>query len=225
MELVAMWRTCAVAVVVAATALGLTGCPAQQKRGAASDTPSVAESIRVASSDVVVEDGEPKVVLAIYEDFLCPACRQFESTFGPSVAKLIDDGTVAVDYYMVAILDQPRTQNYSSRAGGAAYCVADADTTPDKQAFRRFHAALFARQPSETGSAYPTDDELIETARQAGLTGSVAQCVEDGKYAEISAGLARATDVTATPTVRLNGEDYEVTTPEDLVAKAEALAR
>ena len=61
------------------------------------------------------------------------------------MSKLIDSGAVATDFYMVAILDRPSNQNYSSRASAAAYCVADEDTTPDKQVFRRFHAALYAQ--------------------------------------------------------------------------------
>ena len=53
---------------------------------------------------------------------------------------------------MVAILSRPGNQNYSSRAGAPAYCVADEST----DAFRRFHAALFARnQPEETGTTFP----------------------------------------------------------------------
>ena len=66
---------------------------------------------------------------------------------------------------MVAILDSPATKNYSSRAAAAAYCVADEDV----EAFRRFHAALYAQQPSETGTVFPTNEQLIETARQAGV--------------------------------------------------------
>ena len=42
-----------------------------------------------------------------------------------------------------------------ARRRGAAYCVADEDTTPDKEVFRRFHAALYAQQPSETGDRVP----------------------------------------------------------------------
>ena len=65
------------------------------------------KSIRVTSSKLITKDGttEPKALLSIYEDFLCPDCRQFEKSFGPTVNKLIDSGAIAVDYYMVAILD------------------------------------------------------------------------------------------------------------------------
>lgn len=182
-----------------------------------------ADAVRVASSKVVTlaDSTDPKVVLSLYEDFLCPACARFEQLFGPTVTQLIDSGQVAADYYMVAILDSPRNQNYSSRAGGAAYCVADADTSPDKAAFRRFHAGLFAQQPSETGSQFPTDAELAETARQSGVLAS--DCIEQGRHTDLSAGLAEAKNVDATPTVRINGEDYELSTPDALAAKVKEL--
>jgi protein-disulfide isomerase len=130
---------------------------------------------------------------------------------------------VAADYYMVAILDSPRSQNYSSRAGGAAYCVADDDTAPNMPQFRRFHAALYAKQPSETGSTFPTNSQLAETARQAGSSGNVPECIEKGHYTDLSAGLAEATNVNATPTVRINGEDYEISTPDALASKVKEL--
>src|SRR5262245_36357370 len=91
-------------------------------------------AIRVTSSKLITaEGGQPKAVLSLYEDFLCPACGNFEQKFGPTVTKLIDTGAIAADYHMVAILDRPENQNYSSRAGGAAYCVADESI----EAFRR----------------------------------------------------------------------------------------
>ena len=71
-----------------------------------------AKAIRVASSKLVTKEGttEPKVVLSLYEDFLCPVCRRFEGDFGPTIKQLIDSGAVAADYYMVAILDSPATR-------------------------------------------------------------------------------------------------------------------
>ena len=109
-----------------------------------------AKSIRVATSKLITKEGttEPKAVVSLYEDFLCPVCGDSSSSSGPTINQLIDSGAIAADYYMVAILDPPANQNYSSRSGAAAYCVADEDTTPDKQAFRRFHAAMYAQQPA-----------------------------------------------------------------------------
>ena len=176
-----------------------------------------AKAIRVESSDVIKKEGssDPKVVLSLYEDFLCPHCGVFEQQFGPTVSKLIDSGAVAADFYMVGILDRPQNQNYSSRAGGAAYCVADESI----DAFRRFHAALYAQQPSETAVVFHDNAQLVEIARQAGAGGGVPDCINKGKYAAMVQGLAKATGIEATPTVRINGQDYQPSTPDALVAK------
>jgi protein-disulfide isomerase len=174
------------------------------------------KAVRVASSNVIKKDGsdEPKVVLSMYEDFLCPHCGVFEQQFGPTVSKLIDSGAVAADYYMVAILDR-QGDGYSSRAANAAYCVAD----ESNEAFRRFHAALFAQQPQEGAGAYPDNARLIEIARQAGVSGGVPDCINKGRYTEMTQGLAQAAGIQATPTIKINGQDYTPTTPDALVAK------
>jgi protein-disulfide isomerase len=181
---------------------------------------TAARGIRVTSSKLVVKDGthDPKAVVSFYEDFLCPACGNFERAFGPTVSKLIDDGAIAADYYMTGFLSRPQNQNYSSRAANAAYCVADESI----DAFRRFHTALYTKdiQPSETGTSFPDNAKLIELAREAGVVGKVPQCVKDGKYLPMVDGLVASTGIHATPTVRINGQDYQFTTnPEDFVAK------
>jgi protein-disulfide isomerase len=200
-------------VVIFAVALVLYIVMSNDKK----PTSGEVKSIRVASSDVIKKEGssDPKVVLSLYEDFLCPHCALFEQQFGPTVSKLIDKGAVAADFYMVGILDSPQTQNYSSRAGGAAYCVAD----ENKDAFRRFHAALFAQQPGETATTFPDNARLVEVARQAGAGGGVPDCINKGRYTAMVQGLAAATGIQATPTIKINGQDYEVSTPDALVAK------
>ncbi|MDF2828750.1 MAG: protein-disulfide isomerase [Mycobacterium sp.] len=204
-------------VVVIAVAVVLTIVLNAKDKPAAGD----AKSIRVASANVVTKEGttEPKAVLSLYEDFLCPVCGRFEQQFGPTISSLVASGAIATDYYMVAILDRPANQNYSSRAAAAAYCVADEDKTPNKEAFSRFHAALYAQQPSEVGTNFPTDEQLIETARQAGAGGSVPECINSGRYTKMTEGLAGAVEINATPTVRINGEEFEYSTPDALVAK------
>ncbi len=185
-----------------------------------SDKPSDGEAraIRVASSDVITNEGttEPKAVLSLYEDFLCPACGNFERQFGPTINKLIDTGAIAADYHMVSILDA-RGDGYSSRAGAAAYCVAD----ESNDAFRRFHSALYTPeiQPQEGGGVYPDNARLIELARQAGAAGGVPECINSGHYVKMVQGMAGVAGITGTPTIRINGEDYRPTTPDALVAK------
>jgi protein-disulfide isomerase len=179
-----------------------------------------AKAIRVTSSNVITDPGtdRPTVVLSMYEDSLCPYCRRFEHTFGATVDKLINTGAVEADYYMVAILDRPN-RDYSSRAGAAAYCVADESI----DAFRRFHAALYTHQPAESAPNFPDNAALIDLARQAGAGDAVADCIDSGTYTGTVAGMADATNVQHTPTVRINGQDYQLTTPDALVAAIKQL--
>lgn len=174
-----------------------------------------AKAIRVASSNLITDPatGQPAVVLSLYEDALCPYCRKFEHTFGTTVDRLINIGAVAADYYMVAILDRPN-RDYSSRAGGAAYCVADQSI----DVFRRFHTALYAHQPPESAPSFPDNTALIATARQAGANDTAADCIDNNTYTDTVAGMADATNVAHTPTVRINGQDYDLSTPDALVA-------
>ncbi len=176
-------------------------------------------AIRVTTSKLVTKDGskDPKAVVSFYEDFLCPACGNFERGYGPTVAKMIDSGAIAADYYMTGLLSRPQNDEYSSRAGNAAYCVADESI----DAFRRFHTALYTTQiqPSETGTTFPDNAKLIELAREAGVVGKVPDCIKNNTYTPMVDGLAAAANIHATPTVRINGQDYQWSTPDAFVAK------
>ena len=186
--------------------------------------PGEAQAVRVESSSLVKKEGtaEPKVVLSLYEDFQCPHCAAFEKEFGPTIGRLINSGAVAADYYMVSILNSAANDNYSTRSANAGYCVAEEDKSPAKEAFRRFHTALFVQQPAE-GAPAPGDPALIETARQAGVGGGVASCVNAGNFSDMVDGLAKAANINSTPSVRINGEDYEFSTPDALLAKVKEI--
>jgi protein-disulfide isomerase len=177
------------------------------------------KAVRVTTSKLVTKSGskDPKAVVSFYEDFLCPACGNFERTFGATVSKLTDIGAVAADYYMLGFLSNPHNDDYSSRAAAAAYCVADESI----DAFRRFHAALFSEniQPDERGSSFPDNAKLIELAREAGAAGKVPDCINSGKYIPMVDGLVSAEKIRATPTIRINGQDYTPSTPQAFVTK------
>jgi protein-disulfide isomerase len=185
------------------------------------------QAITAAAPEKLVKDaaGKPKVVLSMFEDFLCPHCGTFEKGFGSTVKQLIDSGTVQADYYMVALsgLDVAGAQFYSSRAGSAAYCVAEFDASPTKEAFQRFHSTLYANQPEETSSTFPTDDDLVARAHEAGVEGTqVSDCIRGGKYLDMVRGLVRTTGLTHTPTIKINGQEIDTTTlasPQDLINK------
>ena len=209
-------------VVIFAVALVFYIVTSNHKKPVAVST-GAGDAVRVTSSKLVTNPGtsDPKAVVSFYEDFLCPACGNFERTFGPTVSKLIDIGAIAADYSMVSILDTPQNQNYSSRAGAASLCVAD----ESMDAYRRFRSALYTKgiQPDERASSFPDNAKLIELAREAGAVGKVPDCINSGKYLAKVTGAAAAGHISATPTIKINGEEYQWSTPEALVAKIKGI--
>jgi protein-disulfide isomerase len=207
-------------IVIFAVALVFYIVTSHHKKGGATGE---GDTVRVTSSKVVNQPGtsNPKAVVTFYEDFLCPACGNFERTFGPTISKLIDIGAIAADYSMVAILDSQKNNNYSSRAGAAALCVADDSV----DAFRRFHSALFSKeiQPDERGTSFPDNARLIEIARVDGVAGKVPDCINSGKYVSRVAGEAAKANISATPTIKINGQDYDPSTPDALVGKIKSI--
>ena len=81
----------------------------------------------------------------------------------------------------------------------------------------------FDYQPAETAASFPDNAALIDTARQAGAGDATADCINSGAYNGMVAGRADATNVAHTPTVRINGHDYELSTPDALVATIKAI--
>ena len=169
-----------------------------------------------------VGPADAPVTVDVYEDFLCPACRQFEATTGDTLAALAADGTAQVRYHPIAILDRASTDDYSTRALNAAAVVGDAAGT---EAFLAFHDALFAEQPGEGGPGL-TDEGLGELAAEAGASGAdVEEAITGLAYEdwtrEVTDAASRA-GVTGTPTVLVDGAILQDRTPAGLRAAVEA---
>ncbi|UCM87317.1 DsbA family protein [Streptomyces marincola] len=181
-----------------------------------------------AAEPIAVGETSAPATMAIYEDFRCPACGQFENTFGETIRDLTDEGKLRVDYHLVSIIDGNMGGNGSKFAANAALCARDAG------AFQEYHDLLFAHQPAESDDAFADKARLIDLAGDVdGLdTASFRSCVEDGSHEEwvssANAGFLDS-DFTGTPTVLLQGEDIygaadEPLTPERLRERVEEIA-
>ncbi|MGH3924700.1 MAG: DsbA family protein, partial [Pseudonocardiaceae bacterium] len=69
---------------------------------------------------------------------------------------------------------------YSTLAAGATFCAAEANIFP------RFHASLFATQPTEGGPAW-TGAQLQQLGRDLGAGDSFASCVQAGSDRRVAA--------------------------------------
>jgi protein-disulfide isomerase len=171
---------------------------------------------------IVVGSSDAPVTVDLYEDFQCPNCKAFEDASGRTLAQLVAAGTVQVHYHGMAFLDTSANDDYSTRALNAAAVVLDAGG-PD--AFETFHDLLFADQPAEGGSGL-TDDQLVQYARQAGVTGAtVERQIRDltyGDWVKNSTDRASKDGITGTPTVLVRGAELSDLTPDGLTAAVDA---
>jgi protein-disulfide isomerase len=145
------------------------------------------------------------VKVQLYEDFLCPGCGALEQSAGSFLTSAVESGEIAIEYRPYSFLLQSSTNEYSQRAWNAAACVTDKG---GPKAFKAYHDILFANQPEEGGPG-PEDDELIDLAEQAGVTG-IDTCIDKrtfNRWIEDAREKGQDDGVTGTPTIRIDGKD------------------
>jgi len=142
------------------------------------------------------------VVVTVYEDFLCPACRAADGVLGATYDDLLEQEAIRLEHRPIAILDGYSTDRYSSRSLNAAACVVDGAAA----AFPAFHDALFAAQPAEGGAGL-SDSRLTELADEAGAP-DVGSCIADERFAgwaRSSTDAASRAGINSTPTILIDG--------------------
>ena len=188
-----------------------------QKTGSSNAAP--ANTSGPANGAITVGQASAPVTVKAYEDFQCPICKDFEASSAPTLQKLVDDGTIKLEYHPISFLDRMSSTKYSTRALNAAGCVINAKPS----AFPAFHTLLFENQPAENSAGAP-DSDLVAWAKQAGA-GDISSCVKAGTY---DSWTVRVTDqaskdgVNGTPTVFVNGKQLENPTPDTLTAAIQA---
>ena len=170
-----------------------------------------------------------KPTLAIWEDFQCPSCGQFERSFGAQVTKLADDGKVNLIWRPTTFLDArfaatSPNPNSSHRAAMAWGCAIDAGKT------KQFHTTVFANQPANEGDGY-TDAQLTQFAQTAGITGDAltkfTACYTAKTYDPWVTNSYQAfqdSGVPGTPTAYLNGTEVPSATLQDMAALEKLIA-
>lgn len=152
-----------------------------------------------------VSFGAGEDVIDTYVDFMCPACNAFEQQYGERLQDAAADDSITLNIHPISILDRfSQNTAYSTRAAGAAYCVAE--KSPD--AFLDFFNLLFERQPEENSTGL-TDEELAAIAEEAGA-GAAADCIADGTYQDYVGDQTDAHEIQGTPTVEINGERVDL---------------
>ncbi len=165
------------------------------------DAPAAGES----EYGVTIGDPEADHTVVIYEDFLCPFCGQLEAQTSEQLAELAADGKVFVDYRPFDLLSSS-FGDYPVRAANAFAVVLEESGA---EAAKELHDLLYDNQPAE-GGPYPSDDDLVDLAVEAGAEeADVREGIESLAMEDWVTGATKAAqdaNVEGTPTVLLDGE-------------------
>ncbi len=183
------------------------------------DTTNDVEAAAAGSGDngLVIGPADAPHDVVIYEDFLCPYCGELEQASRADLAQLASNGKVRVEYRPFNLLSS--LGDYSERSAAVFAVVLD---TSGPDVAKKLHDLLYENQPSESGP-FPTDDDLIALAVQAGADeAEVRKGLEAGDGVEWVARATKAAQdagVRGTPTVLLDGKVFQDgRTMDDLAA-------
>lgn len=150
------------------------------------------------------------VEVVVYEDPLCPHCREFEDEHGQYLQDAADRGEISLEYRPIAFVSDDSVAPINASA-----CVLDA---AGPRAFVEFHDAMFAGED--------TDRDLTGLAADVDAGGSaVADCIESGRHdGWVDKVTSDASDagVEATPTILVDGEPVDVDDLDDVESIIEA---
>ena len=192
-----------VVAIVAAVAMALSGGDDEAAPAGKVVVPAGA----TADGRIAVGQADAPVSVTVFFDYMCPFCGRFEAANGAALDRMVTSGQARLDLRPMSFLDrQSDGARYSTRAANAVATVADG--APDR--VWAFHQALFAAQPKE-GTSGPSDRELADLARAAGVPADVVARFDDGEFTGWVADVTqKAFDagVTGTPTVLLDGHAF-----------------
>jgi protein-disulfide isomerase len=208
---------CVVGLLAAAAIVGIV---VQSQRSGSSGHPVVTPAV-ISGPDNGVLQGQASAPVLVdeYGDFTCPICRQFQATIGPTIARLVQQGTIRFNYHPIALL----AQNGQDPAQAANAALSAGDVS--RGDFWKLHDALFANQEPE-GAGRWTAQYLLDFGHQQGITSpAYDQAVTSGKYLGFVEAITRQAQqrgINATPTIFINGQlqqDPDVlTSPADFEA-------
>jgi protein-disulfide isomerase len=164
-------------------------------------------------------DASAPVKVVIYEDFLCPFCRELENSTRTFLRENADKGKVYVEYRPINLI---REFDYSARSLNAWAAVLKHESPG---AALKLHDVLFDNQPYEQSSDQVSDSQIADWVKQAGADNAdVRDAMKSQDTDFFTAAQQEMTDdkIVSTPTVIVNGQRLPVTAVTDMVNTIEA---
>jgi len=185
--------------------------------------------IRLGEGLQPVASGEQQDVpnIQIWVDYQCPVCQAFDVPNNQQIRSWVDTGVATVEYHPISFLDRSSVDNYSSRAANFAACTANYSP----ESFFDVNTILMERQPGE-GSGNLTNDDLLGIAEESGVNvdEEFTACVESKAFADWIQETTNEVlttprpdsgiQISGTPSVIVDGQEYTWATGEELVNPA-----
>lgn len=173
-------------------------------------TAPVGEFTTITPREYPMKDGralgaeDAPVLVEVYEDFQCPACRDFSQQIEPLVIdNEVATGRIRYVFRHFPFIDDRAPGNESDQSANASMCATE------QGQFWEYHEMLFANWNGENHGAF-SDRRLIAFAEALGLDmDQFNNCFRENRYqAEINDDLekGRQAGVTGTPSVLVNGQ-------------------
>ena len=226
----------AISVIVAVGAVAFTIFSASTASTAVPTNATYNDGVKVGAGLKVITPtftptsptGEEPIEIIIYVDYQCPICAIFELPNSQQIKNWVDTGAATVQMHALSFLDGRGSPNaFSSRAANAAVCLSE--YSPDN--FFDYNTRLFQAQPTE-GAPGPENSDLISFAEEVGATNmnQVSSCINNKEFGNwIKDATERALtepipgteiQISGTPSVFVNGEQYTWNTGEELASAA-----
>jgi protein-disulfide isomerase len=164
---------------------------------------------------IVLGRSDAPVKVALYEDFHCPHCADFEEAYGPVLSAARESGRATIELYPMSFIDAG-----SASAANAMACAAEAGFGPS------YYDGLFANATLRW-----SDEQLIALANQVapGETERFSSCVTSRAHAGWVRSINATADtngVSSTPTLFLDGARLDLAnlTPEALQTQIDEAA-
>ena len=169
----------AVVVLTIVLMLGAVGCTKQVSGTAQPDPNKAPLELSEDGFGVVAGFDDAPVRIEIFTEPQCSHCADLQADFGDQLAYYIAVGALKVTYRPVTFLDD-EPGGHSARVSNALFLAAEeADGQKASGAeFQRFVQELWASQ--DPGGPGPSDDEMSDMAKQAGMPENVASAIAGG---------------------------------------------